>query len=91
MSQILAIIRVVYSNPIVRQIFLAILSIIKTQGENLLPVIVKAVEDAALDTSLTNSQRFDKVFSAIKAQFPSIKDNVLKSLIELAVVHVQGR
>lgn len=87
MSQFLAILKAIWSSPIVKAILSTLLAVLKKQANDLLPVVVKKVNEV-MDLPLSSEEKFQKVFDDLKAMYPDVKTNVIRTLIELAVMNL---
>jgi hypothetical protein len=89
MSQFLAILKAVWSSPIVKAILSTLLMVLKKQADDLLPKVVAKVNEV-MSLPISNEEKFQKVFDDLKAMYPDVKTNVLRTLIELAVMNLSN-
>ena len=87
-SDALEILKAIWASPVVKSIIVTLLFVLKQQAEKLLPVVIKEVETVGADTSLTGEQKMAKVLADLKAAYPGVAENTLRSFIELAVMQV---
>jgi hypothetical protein len=87
MSQFFEILKIIWASPIVKAILTTLFSVLKKQANDLLPVVVAKVNEV-MALPISNEEKFKKVFDDLKALYPDVKTNVLRTLIELAVMNL---
>jgi hypothetical protein len=89
MGELWTILKSIWSSPIVKAILTTLLSVLKKQADDLLPKVMEKVKEA-MALPLSNEEKFQKVLDDLKAMYPAVATNTLRTLIELAVMSLTG-
>jgi hypothetical protein len=71
-------------NPLVQAVALNVVKDLITHGKDLIPIALTKIKEVAPDTEMSGRQKFAVVTSAVSAEFPSIGNSVVDTIVQTA-------
>jgi hypothetical protein len=71
-------------NPLVQAVALSVVKDLVTHGKELIPIALVKIREVAPDTEMNGRQKFAVVTSAVSAEFPTIGNSVVDTIVQTA-------